>query len=174
MGGALLTPSLCAWCRLRWLQSHLLPFWCSFLCIFSPLNISLTISHHLSHLTSSTCLFFFESPFDGPFEGPFEVSTFKPSEGIFEGCRPLKVSLKVPSKWDVVEILAGHRVGREGQCGTIQEDSCQELASVVMEKIYTEEISMEVQLKEWVGPVLEVWLWLESHHLEGVVFQWMC
>ena len=30
----------------------------------------------------------------------------------------------------------------------IQEDSCQELASVVMEKIYTEEISMGVQLKE--------------------------
>ena len=30
----------------------------------------------------------------------------------------------------------------------IQEDSCQELASVVMEKIYMEEISMEVQLKE--------------------------
>ena len=66
-------------------------------------------------------------------------------------------------EWDVVEILAGHRVvGQEGQCGTIQEDSCQELASVVMEKIYTEEISMEVQLKEWEGPVLEVWLWLES------------
>ena len=40
------------------------------------------------------------------------------------------------------EILAG-QVGQEGQCGTIQEDSCQELASVVME-----EISMEVQLKE--------------------------
>ena len=50
--------------------------------------------------------------------------------------------------WFVVEIRAGHRVGQEGQCGTIQEDSCQELASVVMEKIYTEEISMEVQLKE--------------------------
>ena len=49
---------------------------------------------------------------------------------------------------DVVEILAGHQVGQEGQRGTIQEDSCQELASVVMEKIYTEEISMEVQLKE--------------------------
>ena len=29
---------------------------------------------------------------------------------------------------------------------------------------------MEVQLKEWVGPVLEVWLWLESHYLEDVVF----
>ena len=43
----------------------------------------------------------------------------------------------------MVEILAGHRVGQEGQCGTIQEDSYQELACVVMEKIYTEEISME-------------------------------
>ena len=48
----------------------------------------------------------------------------------------------------MVEILAGHRVGRGGQCGTIQEDSCQELASVVMEKIYMEEIAMEVQLPE--------------------------
>ena len=36
----------------------------------------------------------------------------------------------------MVEILAGHQVGREGQCLTIQEDSCQEqLASVVIEKI---------------------------------------
>ena len=33
---------------------------------------------------------------------------------------------------DVVEILAGHRVGQEDQCGTILEDSCQELASVVV------------------------------------------
>ena len=48
----------------------------------------------------------------------------------------------------MVEILAGHRVGREGQCLTIQEDSCQELASVVMEKISTEGISIEVQLKK--------------------------
>ena len=47
-------------------------------------------------------------------------------------------------------MLAEHRVGREDQRGTIQEDSCRELASVVMEKICTEEISMEVQLKEWV------------------------
>ena len=51
----------------------------------------------------------------------------------------------------MVEILAGHRVGQEGQCGTIQEDSCQELASVVMEKISTEGISMEVQLKDVSG-----------------------
>ena len=35
----------------------------------------------------------------------------------------------------MVEILAGHRAGREGQCLTIQEDSCQELASEVMQKI---------------------------------------
>ena len=30
----------------------------------------------------------------------------------------------------MVEIPVEHPVGQEGQCGTIQEDSCQELASV--------------------------------------------
>ena len=34
----------------------------------------------------------------------------------------------------MVEILAGHRAGREGQCLTIQEDSCQELASGVVQR----------------------------------------
>ena len=44
---------------------------------------------------------------------------------------------------------------KKASVGTIQEDSCQELASVLMEKISTEGISMEVQLKESVGTVLE-------------------
>ena len=44
--------------------------------------------------------------------------------------------------------LVGHRAGREGQSLTIQEDSCQDLASGVMQKISIVEISMEVQLKE--------------------------
>ena len=70
----------------------------------------------------------------------------------------------------MVEILAGHRAGREGQCLTIEEDSCQELASGVMQRISIVGISMEVQLKELVGTVLEVWLSLKSHHLEGAVF----
>ena len=46
----------------------------------------------------------------------------------------------------MIEILAGHQVGREGQCWTIQEDSCQELAFVVTEKISTEGISMKVTI----------------------------
>ena len=37
----------------------------------------------------------------------------------------------------MVEILAGHRIGQEGQCGTIQEDRFQELVSVVMQRIST-------------------------------------
>ena len=38
----------------------------------------------------------------------------------------------------MVEILAEHRAGREGQCGTIQEDRFQELVSVVMpENLYS-------------------------------------
>ena len=43
---------------------------------------------------------------------------------------------------------AGHRAGRGGQCLTIQEDSCQELASGVMQRISIVGISMDVQLKE--------------------------
>ena len=34
--------------------------------------------------------------------------------------------------------------------------------------------SMEFQFKEWVEPVQEVWLSLESHHLEDLVFREMC
>ena len=42
----------------------------------------------------------------------------------------------------MVEILAEHRAGREGQCLTIQGDSCQELASGVMQRISIVGISM--------------------------------
>ena len=49
---------------------------------------------------------------------------------------------------DVVEAPADRLVGPGGLCGTIQEDSWQELAFVVMQKISTVAISMEVQLKE--------------------------
>ena len=56
----------------------------------------------------------------------------------------------------MVEAPADHPVGPGGLCGTIQEDRCQELAFVVMQKISTVGISMEVQLKERVEPVQEV------------------
>ena len=46
----------------------------------------------------------------------------------------------------MVEAPADRLVGPGGLCGTIQEDSCQELAFVVMQKISTVGISTEVQL----------------------------
>ena len=53
-----------------------------------------------------------------------------------------------PMSVPVVEAPADRLVGHGGLFGTIQEDSYQELAVVVMQRISTVGISIEVQLQE--------------------------
>ena len=53
------------------------------------------------------------------------------SSSVFEDFKCLDVSPLEVSK------LADHLVGLEDLCGTIQEDNCQKLAFLVMQKIYS-------------------------------------